>query len=59
MNDLPTERVELSEANLADAILASGSIPMVMEGVEGIARAPEVIYRDGLIKASSGANHRH
>ncbi|MET4696544.1 patatin-like phospholipase family protein [Endozoicomonas lisbonensis] len=47
MNDLPTDRVELSEANLADAILASGSIPMVMEGVEGIAGAPEGIYRDG------------
>ena len=47
MNDLPTEKVELSKANLADAILASGSIPMVMEGVAGIEGAPAGIYRDG------------
>ncbi|OED44282.1 hypothetical protein ACH42_07915 [Endozoicomonas sp. (ex Bugula neritina AB1)] len=47
MNDLPTERVPLSEDNLADAILASGSIPMVMEGVRNIAGAPEGVYRDG------------
>ncbi|AMO58674.1 hypothetical protein GZ77_17760 [Endozoicomonas montiporae] len=47
MSDLPTDRVELSEANLAEAILASGSIPMVMEGVEGISGAPSGVYRDG------------
>ena len=47
MNDLPTERVELSESNLVDAILASGSIPMVMEGIENISGAPKGVYRDG------------
>ena len=47
MNDLPTERVELSENNLANAILASGSIPMIMEGIENIAGAPNGVYRDG------------
>lgn len=40
-------RVPLSKANLKPAIMASGSIPMVMNGVSGIAGAPEGMYRDG------------
>ena len=40
-------RVALSESNLADSILATGSIPMVLSGVSDIAGAPPGIYRDG------------
>ena len=47
MNDLPTETVAFSEGNVRDAILSSGSIPMVMEGIKDIAGAPQGMYRDG------------
>ena len=47
INDLRTQRVELSENNLAKAVLASGSIPVVMEGVRNIPGAPAGVYRDG------------
>lgn len=40
-------RIPLNEQNLADAIMASGSIPMVLSGVRDIAGAPAGIYRDG------------
>ena len=43
----PMNRVELTEANLADAIAATGSIPMVLSGVRDIPGAPRGIYRDG------------
>lgn len=43
----PMRRVELTEANLQDAIVATGSIPMVLSGVRDIAGAPPGIYRDG------------
>lgn len=43
----PMRQVELSEANLRDAIVATGSIPMVLSGVRDIAGAPRGIYRDG------------
>ena len=46
-NDLPTSRVALSEANFQDALLATGSIPMVLDGVRDIAGAPPGMYRDG------------
>ncbi|USE36497.1 patatin-like phospholipase family protein [Endozoicomonas sp. SCSIO W0465] len=46
-SDLPTERVRLTETNLVDAILASGSIPAVMQGVKHISGAPAGCYRDG------------
>jgi hypothetical protein len=46
-HDYPSARVALSPANLHDALLASGSIPFVMEGVTGIAGAPPGVYRDG------------
>ena len=44
---LNTERSELQFVNVKDALLASGSIPMVLEGVEKIVGAPEGVYRDG------------
>ena len=47
INDLRTQRVELSEKNLAQAVLASGSIPVVMEGIRDIPGAPKGVYRDG------------
>jgi hypothetical protein len=39
--------VGLSEANLRDALLASGSIPLVLEAVSAIAGAPPGDYWDG------------
>ena len=47
VDDFPMHRIPLSEANLADAITASGSIPMVLNGVRNIAGAPGGMYRDG------------
>ncbi len=45
--DLPTRRVDLSRDNLIDAVLASGSLPVIMQGVRNIAGAANGIYRDG------------
>lgn len=42
-----TRRVELTLANARDAVYASGSIPIQMEGVRDPAGAPPGIYRDG------------
>ncbi|XQW86265.1 patatin-like phospholipase family protein [Thalassotalea piscium] len=42
-----TRYIDLSETNLKDALLASGSIPIVMEGIRNIDGAPIGIYRDG------------
>jgi len=39
--------VSLSDKNLKDALLASGSIPMVMKAVKNISGAPQGTYRDG------------
>ena len=47
LDDLPSRRVELSEQNLDDAVLASGSIPLVLEGVRDIAGAGPGLYLDG------------
>ncbi len=43
----PLERIALTERNLADAIAASGSIPMLLTGVQNIHGAPPGVYRDG------------
>lgn len=43
----PITQVELSERNLKDAIVATGSIPLVMSGVPDIVGAPLGMYRDG------------
>ena len=42
-----THSVNLDVENFGDALLASASIPMVLEGVANIARAPAGIYWDG------------
>lgn len=39
--------VSLTKNNLAQALMASGSIPIVIEGVEDINGAPKGMYRDG------------
>ncbi len=43
----PLQRVELTQANLADAIAATGAIPLVLSGVPDIAGARPGMYRDG------------
>jgi len=42
-----THYVTLTDRNFKDALLASGSIPLVMHGVSDIIDAPRGIYRDG------------
>ncbi len=42
-----THKVPLTTDNFRDAMLASGSIPMVMSGVRDIPGAPRGTYRDG------------
>ncbi len=44
---LPTRRVSLTRSNLRPALLASGSIPLLMAGVRRIPQAPQGTYRDG------------
>ncbi|WP_257326650.1 patatin-like phospholipase family protein [Pseudoalteromonas rhizosphaerae] len=42
-----TQNIALTQTNLKDALLASGSIPLVMQGIKNIAGAPAGMYRDG------------
>jgi len=44
---LETENAHLTEDNMAAAVLASGAIPIVTEGVKDIAGAKPGVYRDG------------
>ncbi|MCG8551685.1 MAG: patatin-like phospholipase family protein [Desulfobacterales bacterium] len=46
-NNFPTTPIPLDRQNFSQAILASGSIPMVMAGVTHIPGAPGGTYRDG------------
>lgn len=46
LNDLPTQRIALNSENLRTSLMASGSIPLVLEGVR-VPGAPSGIYRDG------------
>jgi len=43
----PMQTVQLSAENLEDAVVASGSIPFVLDGVRDIAGASRGVYRDG------------
>ena len=43
----PLDRISLTERNLVDAVMASGAIPLVLQGVRDIEGAPPGIYRDG------------
>ena len=42
-----TSRVKLTDKNFKQALLSSGSIPFVMEGIKDIPGAPSGTYRDG------------
>ncbi|GAA0859406.1 patatin-like phospholipase family protein [Aliiglaciecola litoralis] len=46
-NGMPTHSVKLAKNNLAQALMASGSIPIVIEGMANINGAPKGMYRDG------------
>ena len=46
-DDFTIDAIPLTHKNLKDAIIASSSIPLFMEGVRGIRGAPEGVYRDG------------
>lgn len=47
VKDFPIQKVPLSIDNLADSILSTGSIPLVLAGVRDIAGAKPGVYRDG------------
>lgn len=47
LEEFATQFVRLSSANVRKALLASGSIPLVLEGVTDIPGAPQGVYRDG------------
>ncbi|MBU2552034.1 MAG: patatin-like phospholipase family protein [Proteobacteria bacterium] len=49
MSGFPIQRVALTEDNLRPAVLASGSIPLVMSGVRRIPGARPGTYRDGAV----------
>lgn len=42
-----THYIDLTKENLKEALLASGSIPYVMEGIKDIPGSPKGMYRDG------------
>ena len=44
---MPINTVTLSRENIQPALMASGSIPIVLKGVQNIPGAPEGVYRDG------------
>ena len=43
----PLDQVILTAGNLSDAVMASGAIPLVLQGIRNIDGAPDGIYRDG------------
>lgn len=47
LRDFPTQFVTLRANNVQKALLASGSIPLILEGVSDIPGASEGVYRDG------------
>jgi len=46
-SDLPTKYESLTQKNIHQVLMASGSIPMVLRGVKNIHGSPQGIYRDG------------
>lgn len=46
-DNIPTTKVSFSAQNIKRALLASGSIPMVMQGIKDIPDCPPGMYRDG------------
>ncbi len=47
LSDIDTVLAPLTESNLFDALIASGSIPFVLEGVRNIEKARSGLYWDG------------
>ena len=47
MDGFPILKIPIKEDNLKKALLASGSIPIIMSGVDNISHAPKGTYRDG------------
>lgn len=47
MRGFPLEQIAMTEKNYADSVLASGAIPLVLNGIRDIDGAPPGIYRDG------------
>lgn len=45
--EFKTHHIDLTKDNLKDALLASGSIPIVMQGIKDISGSPKGMYRDG------------
>jgi hypothetical protein len=45
--NIPSRIIALSRNNLKPALLASGSIPLLMDGVRNIPQSPQGMYRDG------------
>ena len=43
----PLQTIEMTKANLADAVVATGSIPLVLNGIRNIPGAAPGTYRDG------------
>lgn len=46
-DNIPTTKISLNDNNIKPALLASGSIPLVMQGIKNIPDAPLGMYRDG------------
>ena len=47
LGEFAMQRVQLARDNLADVIVATGSIPLVLSGVRDISGAAPGVYRDG------------
>lgn len=47
LDDLPTHRLPLTADNVGAALMATGSIPLVMEAVRQVPGMPEAVFRDG------------
>lgn len=47
LSGFPLQRIELTTENLQDAVIATGSIPLVLSGVRDIHGARPGVYRDG------------
>ena len=46
-DNIPTTLMAFTSGNIKEALLASGAIPMVMQGIKNITHCPPGMYRDG------------
>ncbi|MDP2285760.1 MAG: patatin-like phospholipase family protein [Pseudohongiella sp.] len=47
LTDMPTSWLPLRPDNVREVLMATGSIPQIMESVHGIAGSEDIVYRDG------------